>query len=108
MKFKINDREWEIKEIPQDMFEPTSDPAEQGVCYGLCAYNEQIIYLWKDLHKEQKRRTLMHELLHCYIGCYISFEDIGNYPEDVMCNICANSHDIIHKIVEDYFKEENK
>lgn len=104
MKFKMNDRNWEIKEISQEMFVPTGNPEEKGDCYGLCAYNEQIIYLWKDLHEEQKRKTLMHELLHCYIGCYISFEDIDEYNEDVMCNICANSHDIIHKICEDYFE----
>ena len=28
--------------------------------------------------------------------------------EETLCNISANSHDIIHKIVEDYFKELNK
>lgn len=103
MKFKMNNREWEIKEISQDMFYPTSNPEEQGDCYGLCAYNEQTIYLWKDLHKEQKRQTLMHELMHCYIGSYISFEDVEAYNEDVLCNISANSHDIIHNIVEEYF-----
>ncbi len=105
MKFKMNDRDWEIKEISQEMFAPTDDPREQGDCYGLCAYNEQVIYLWKDLHIQQKRKTLMNELMHCYIGSYISFEDIDEYNEDVLCNISANSHDIIHKIVEDYFKE---
>jgi Zn-dependent peptidase ImmA (M78 family) len=99
----MNNRDWEIKEISQEMFEPTTDPKEQGDCFGLCAYNEQVIYLWKELHQQQKRATLMHELLHCYIGSYLSFEDIGNYSEDVMCNICANSHDIIHEITEQYF-----
>lgn len=108
MKFKMNNRDWEIKEISQEMFEPSNDEAEQGHCFGLCDYERQIIYLWQDLHQQQKRATLMHELLHCYIGCYISFEDIGNYPEDVMCNICANSHDIIHEIVEKYFKGREK
>jgi len=103
MEFEMNNRKWEIKEIPQEMFEP-DDPNEKGNCFGLCDYEQQIIYLWENLHQQQKRATLIHELVHCYIGCYLSFEDIGNYPEDVMCNICANSHDIIHKIVEDYFK----
>lgn len=105
MKFKMNNRDWEIKEIPQEMFETTSDPKEQGNCFGMCAYDEQIIYLWDKLHEQQKKATLMHELLHCYIGCYFSFEDISNYPEDVMCNICANSHNIIHNIVEEYFSK---
>lgn len=104
----MNNREWEIKEISQEMFEPSNNEAEQGDCFGLCDYEQQIIYLWQDLHQQQKRATLMHELMHCYIGCYFSFEDIGNYPEDVLCNIAANSHDIIHQIVEDYFKEKGQ
>jgi Zn-dependent peptidase ImmA (M78 family) len=103
--FEMNGRKWKIEEVPQDMFEAT-EPLQKGeYCFGTCCYESQTIYLWKDLHPEQKRATLMHELLHCYIGCYLSFEDLGNFPEDVVCNICANSHDIIHKIVEDYFKE---
>lgn len=105
MKFKMNNREWEIEEIEQERFFPTSDEKEQGNCFGLCDYEQQKIYLWKDLCREQKRQTLMHELLHCYIGSYISFEDIDSFNEDVMCNISANSHDIIHEIVEEYFTE---
>lgn len=105
MKFRMNERLWEIEEIEQSRFYATDDEKERGDCYGLCAYNEQKIYLWKDLCKEQKRQTLMHELMHCYIGSYISFEDIESFNEDVMCNISANSHDIIHKITEEYFKE---
>ena len=108
MKFLMNGREWEIKEISQEQFEPTPDPKEEGNCFGLCAYEEQTIYLWKDLCYEQKRQTLMHELLHCYIGCYISFEDIDSFNEDVMCNICSNSHNIIHEIVEEYFQIDKK
>ena len=45
----------------------------------------------------------MHELMHCYIDCYVSFQAVV-YNEEILCHISANSHDIIHKIVEDYFK----
>ena len=51
-----------------------------------------------------KRKKLMHELMHCYIEEYVSLE-LEDYKEETLCNISANSHDIIHKIVEDYFKE---
>lgn len=45
----------------------------------------------------------MHELMRCYIEEYVSLE-LEDYKEETMRNISANSHDIIHKIVEDYFK----
>ena len=50
-----------------------------------------------------KRKTLIHELTHCYIREYITHEE-KNYSEEMVADISANSHDIIHKIVEDYFK----
>lgn len=100
MKFKMNEREWEIKEIDQKEFESTE--AEEGNVFGECNYVKQKIYLWKDLHEEAKRRVLIHELIHCYIGCYVSYEDMV-WNEDNFANICANSHDIIENIVNEYF-----
>lgn len=57
----------------------------------------------KDLCLDQKKQTLKHELMHCYIGCYL-FNVEKEYTEEDLCNISSNSHDIIHKIVEQYFK----
>ena len=105
MKFKINNRDWEIIEVNQTkMREEQKDTDENNEYYGLTVYSKQIIYLWEDLPQQQKRQTLLHELFHCYIGVYISFQDL-QLTEETICNISANSHDIIHKIVEDYFKE---
>ena len=47
----------------------------------------------------------MHELMHCYIEEYISLS-LEEYDEETMCNISANSHDIIHEIVDTYFNKE--
>ena len=110
MKFKMNDRDWEIKELTQEEirkhfidYKYDGEPV-QGKYYGMTYMDEQTIYLDCDLHPNQKKQTLMHELMHCYIGCYITQQEQQNTEED-LCNISANSHDIIHKIVEDYFKE---
>ena len=109
MKFKINDRTWEIKEMSQEyirqhMIDYKYDgTVGEGKYYGQTYYDEQIIYIDKDLHPEQKRQTLIHELTHCYIGCY--FFNIHDCTEEDICNISACSHDMVHKIVEDYFKE---
>lgn len=107
MKFKINNRTWEIKELPQEEirehlinYKYDGQPGE-GKYYGQTYYDEQIIYIDKDLHPEQKRQTLLHELTHCYIGCYLFSSK--QFTEEDVCNISACSHDLIHKIVEDYF-----
>lgn len=115
MKFKMNNRTWEIvelsqEEIRQHMIDYKYDGApEEGKYYGLTYCDEQKIYLDKDLNKEQKKQTLYHELMHCYIASYLTLT-LGNISEEILCDISANSHEIIHKIVEDYFecKEQNK
>lgn len=105
MEFKINNRKWIIKEVTQDEIKEIENETElNGNIFGLTIYEKQTIYLWKDMAEEQKRQTLLHELMHCYIGCYVSFQDLV-LNEEVMCHISANSHDIIHKIITDYFEE---
>lgn len=104
MKFEMNNREWEIEEASQEEMcrIENVDQSNELKFFGLCVYEEQKIYLWDKMCIEQKRQTLMHELMHCYIACYCSFEDM-TWNEDLLCNISANSHDIIHEIVKKYF-----
>lgn len=109
MKFVINNRTWEIIELSQEEmrqhiidYKYDGDP-QQGRYYGQTYYDEQKIYIDKDLHLEQKRQTLLHELMHCYIGCFL-FINSKDYTEEDLCNVSACSHDLIHEIVEEYFK----
>ena len=109
MKFKMNDREWEIIELSQEEirekireYKYDGEPKE-GRYFGLTYLDNSKIYIDKDLCLGQKKQTLKHELMHCYIGCYL-FNFEKEYTEEDLCNISSNSHDIIHKIVEDYFK----
>jgi len=108
MKFKINDREWIIKEVEQDMFNKVhNDFSGEGCYYGTTFPSIQEIWLYKDTTKEMKKKTLYHELMHCYLYNFISFNNI-NFSIDDFCDISANSHDIIHKIVEDYLERSGK
>lgn len=103
MTFKMNDRTWEIEEVSADWLldEYKKECGDATYCFGLCRYSLQKIYINKEMHHEQKRQTLLHELMHCYIWSYVcGFNNIG---EEALCDISANSHDIIHKIVENYF-----
>ena len=82
MKFKINNREWKIielsqEEIKQHMVDYKHDgEPENGRYYGQTYFSEQKIYIDQDLHIEQKKQTLLHELIHFYIGCFL-FQNVG-------------------------------
>ena len=63
MKFVINNRTWEIIELSQEEmrqhiidYKYDGEP-QQGRYYGQTYYDEQKIYIDKDLHPEQKRQT---------------------------------------------------
>jgi hypothetical protein len=105
MKFKMNNHDWEILELSKEqiiaVYEKEME-TETLYVYGLTKYDNHKIYINEELCFDMKRKTLMHELMHCYIEEYVSLE-LEDYKEETMCNISANSHDIIHKIVDDYF-----
>lgn len=61
MKFKMNDRTWKIIELSQEEikkhkanYKYDGEPVEVGRSYGETYFDEQTIYIDKDLHKEQK------------------------------------------------------
>lgn len=111
MKFKINDRTWKIKELTQEEIKQhmkdykfDGEPEEEGRYYGQTYFDEQTIYIDKDLNEEQKLFTLMHELGHCYIGVFITHQD-KQYNEEEVVNIVSNSHFIIHDIITKFYQE---
>jgi Zn-dependent peptidase ImmA (M78 family) len=110
MKFKINNRTWAIKETPQEEirkeFEKHCDKVGEGNgrYFGVTWHDTQEIYLDKDLNEQRKRITLMHELSHCYVASFFTHQD-KQYDEEMLCDIVANSHDIIHEIVTKYFNK---
>lgn len=102
MKFKINNRTYEIKEVSQKELQEEAGSLD-GEYFGLTIPKRQEIWLWKELLMEQKKITLYHELFHCYTLNYLTFNDL-ELKEDDYADISANSHDIIHEIVQEYFK----
>lgn len=114
MKFKINNREWKIIEASQQAIKNKQNirraNEEENIksidtrYYGITYCDEQKIYIDEDLPKDRKKATLIHELAHCYIDNYITHCD-KQYTEEDVADIVSNSYDIIHEIVEMYFKE---
>lgn len=114
MKFTMNGVEYTIwetnqKEYKQYKLDEDRDTQQKetdisiGIYFGASHYYQNVIFLDEALPLDRKKKTLYHELTHCYIGEYITHED-KTFDEEMVADISANSHDIIHKIVEDYFK----
>lgn len=107
MKFKINNREWEIIEVDEQVIiDKLQKQEEYKIIFanGLTDFQYLKIYLNVNLPVDQKRQTLLHELMHCYIRTFIHLPQIEEASEEVICDISANSHDIIQEIVNKYFK----
>lgn len=105
MKFVMNNVEFTIKEVEQEEMKKWLGDEQDGYYYGQTHFMTQEVWIDKILSKEKKKKTLIHELTHCYIREYLTSRDISP-DEEVLCDISANSHDIIHKIVEDYFRKQ--
>lgn len=109
MKFKINNKNWQIKELSQqeireELKKHNDALVEFGKYFGLTYFDTQTIFLDRDLCLDRKRSTLLHELGHCYIGTYITHID-KQYSEEDVVDIISNSHDIIKSIVDRYFNK---
>jgi Zn-dependent peptidase ImmA (M78 family) len=117
MKFKINNREWTITETSQESIKNMQNirraNEEENLksidtrYYGITYCDIQKIYIDEDLPADRKKATLIHELTHCYIDNYITHCD-KQYTEEDVADIVANSYDIIHEIVEQYFEVKNE
>ena len=104
MKFKINNNSWEIKEKDKDELKELYEEAtEEKVYYvfGVTEKSQHNIYINKDMCKEQKIRTLKHELTHCYIWEY-GLYNVIDINEEVICDIVASSNNFINEVVEKY------
>ena len=115
MLFEINGCSWYIDEVSQEEIrkeivkrakKEMEEEPEKGVYFGITYCDTQVIFLDKSLPEDRKKNTLYHELTHCYINSYITHCE-KTYTEEDVCDIMANSHDIIHKIVKDYFMVDN-
>ncbi len=100
--FEMNGIKWQVVEVEQEKLwneQRESFKDDGNHILGKCMPFEKKILISQELCYEQKRKTLIHELTHCYIASYITFNE-KEYTEDDFCDINANSFDIIQKIVD--------
>lgn len=107
MKFKVNNAEWEIKEVNTqtlvDKYNSENDEKTNFV-FGVTLYPKHEIWINEDMCEEQKVKTLKHELTHCYIWMY-GLYNTPNFNEEMACDLVASSNDFINEVVEEYKKQ---
>ena len=102
MRFIMNNNNWEIREkTNEEMMALTGD--YENFTHGTTEYSELVININKSA--PDKRRTLCHELMHCFMYEYghNQFENKTFNNEDI-CEMVASSHDIINRIINKYFE----
>lgn len=115
LSFKMNDRNWTIIEGSLEDGKNFINSIDMNFLAksmdwfgGFSDFTTQTIFINNNMCKEAKIYTLLHELGHCYIQSYIKTTTNLEYYEDILCDIVANSHYVIHDIVEQYRKELDK
>jgi len=99
MKFKINNIEWEVKEISNaDMQDKYC--LDDKFTHGATIYSENIIYINKD--SKNILRTLKHELMHVWLFEYGHNQDEKEFNNEDVCEIVASSNDFINEVVGQY------
>lgn len=105
--FLINNDRWTIEEKNKDeLKELYEQEALEKVSYvfGVTIKSKHIIYINKDMCKEQKIKSLKHELTHCYIWEY-GLYNVLDINEEVICDIVSCSNDFINEVVDKYIKQ---
>lgn len=101
MNFEINNDKWQIKEIGKDELKKLYEKSMEEKAYfvfGVTEKHTHTIYINKDMCKEQKIKTLKHELTHCYIWEY-GLYNVVDINEEIICDIVASSNNFINEII---------
>ena len=103
-RFKINNTEWNIKEVDEATI---NNEMKQDGTLGVTIYKTQEILLLNN--QANIIKTLKHELMHVWLYEYgHSQSDDSSYGYEDICEILASSNDFINVIVEQYKKDKVK
>ena len=102
MQVKINNTPYAIVELSR----PHEEIGEEDVAFGVTVFSLGIIYLEKNLIKEVKRSTLIHELTHAHLMEYGMNHEHKTIEE--VCDFMGAFADNIVAIADRYFTKVNK
>ena len=104
MKFIINDAEWTIKKVNEDVM---NNEMKNDYTLGVTIYKTQEILLLEN--QVNIIKTLKHELTHVWLYEYAHNQrDDNSYNNEDICEIVASSNNFINEIVEKFKKEMEK
>ena len=111
MKFEINNNEWKIEEKSKqeliDLYSSQYNEEEVYYVFGLTNKADHLIYINEEMCKDQKIKTLKHELTHCYIWNY-GLYNVPSFTEEMVCDLVSSINDFINEVVKDYETELKK
>lgn len=99
MKVKIKDYEYEIIEVAKDS--TLLKQEEDKITFGQTDFENQKIYLNKDVTQIRLKKTLIHELTHAFAEAYGFSERLFN--EEELCLFNEAYLEDVMKIVNQYF-----
>ena len=108
MKFEMNGHTWEIVEVGHkeiiEEYSKDGDMSNIASIYAFVRFSDHKLFLDVDNCLDTQKRALLHELMHTYIYEYCSWE--MNFNEEIVCDLVANSHDVINEIAKEYWNRE--
>ena len=112
MEFEINNEKWKIEERTRkelsEIYKAEEQPEDGNYfIFGLLNKAKHLIFINKEVCREEQIKTLKHELTHCYIWTY-GLYNVPNFTEEMACDLVANSNEFINEVVGRYFKTKSK
>ena len=100
MILKVGKSKYNVIEVDKTSI----DSDEQGY-YGCICYLKREIEILDKLPTVQKRRTLMHELMHAFLFEYaLPQQNDITYTFERLCEVASTYADDIVKLADKYFK----
>ena len=102
MKTVVNGLEWNIEYADDRVLDSEGD----GVVMGVTKFLEQTIYIRRGMSKELTRRTVIHELCHCFLFS-LGFSS-ETFDEETVCNLFGNNGIPIMRITNEFMRAEER
>lgn len=103
-KFDVLSSSWEITEVPGN---DGSLLLDGDRCNGVAYFDSHKIYINKDIPPDEKRSTVIHEIVHAVLYS-TQIGDKKKYTEENLCDFIGLYGDLIHNTANLYFKQQSR